>query len=261
MRIFNIKSTIMFVVIVWFFAAVASFWFAHFSDKNAFENAAQLGDMFGVVNALFSGLAFALLINSNRVQQEEMRLTKEELLGQKIALEAQVKNMATQGFERNFFELLQVHKQNLNDIGFRESHGGSAISQMLDHIFNFEGFLNLYSDSEDREVTTLRMIERYKAGYSDFEQYIGHYFRNLYLLIRYVDEQDGIDSYFYVRIVRAQLSKSEINLIFYNCLLEDNDKMKVYVEKYSLLKHLNVGGIRRFDLMEGYYSSQAYGII
>ena len=86
----KLRNLIGIVISIWFLVALSAFWFSWHSDKDAFTNAGQLGDMFGAVNALFSGLAFALLIQSNRMQQVEMRATKDELEGQKIAMQQQV---------------------------------------------------------------------------------------------------------------------------------------------------------------------------
>jgi hypothetical protein len=43
------------------------------------ENSGVLGDTFGIINALFSALAFALLIYSSMMQREELELQREEL--------------------------------------------------------------------------------------------------------------------------------------------------------------------------------------
>lgn len=43
------------------------------------ESAGELGDTFGIVNALFSSLAFALLIYTSLMQREELELQRKEL--------------------------------------------------------------------------------------------------------------------------------------------------------------------------------------
>ena len=44
---------------------------------------------------------------------------------------------------------------------------------------------------------------------------------------------------FYTNFVRAQLSSSELGLLFYNCLGGyGNEKFKPLVEKYALLKNM-----------------------
>jgi len=68
------------------------------------------GDMFGAVNALFTGLAFATLIYTAWMQREELGLQREELAatraelqGQKEQLQQQSKTFELQRFENTFF--------------------------------------------------------------------------------------------------------------------------------------------------------------
>jgi len=90
------------------------------------ENRGLFGDMFGGLNAVFSGLAFAGLIVTLLLQHKELKLQHEELAlqrkelvqtrevlnEQKGQLEAQNKTMMKQNFENTFFQLLRLH----NDI-------------------------------------------------------------------------------------------------------------------------------------------------
>ena len=55
--------------------------------------------MFGAVNALFSGLAFAFLIYTIWLQPEELRLQREELKMQREALELQADELKRQADE------------------------------------------------------------------------------------------------------------------------------------------------------------------
>lgn len=83
------------------------------------EDKGVIGDMFGSVNALFSGLAFATLIYTVHLQRKELELQREELAStrneikeQKEYLAAQNKVLETQNFENTFFQLLKL----LNEI-------------------------------------------------------------------------------------------------------------------------------------------------
>lgn len=62
------------IVLVW-----AGFWAGLRYAYGAVEDAAEFGDMFGGVNALFSGLAFAGVIIAILLQREELRLQRKEL--------------------------------------------------------------------------------------------------------------------------------------------------------------------------------------
>jgi hypothetical protein len=73
----------------------------------------QFGDMFGSVNALFSGLAFAFLIYTIWLQREELKLQREELKLQREALELQVVELKRQANELEKTSDLQAKTLNL----------------------------------------------------------------------------------------------------------------------------------------------------
>jgi len=63
------------IFIVWVIAGII-FWFVfNVSDKNGGE----FGDMFGVINALFSGLAFGVVIYAIFLQKEDLEISLKEL--------------------------------------------------------------------------------------------------------------------------------------------------------------------------------------
>ena len=67
----------------------------------------------------------------------------------------------------------------------------------------------------------------------------GFYFRNLYYLIKYIDDSKGIDKNHYSKLVRAQLSTPEIQLLMYNCLFKKGKGFKPLVTKYGILNGID----------------------
>lgn len=67
----------------------------------------------------------------------------------------------------------------------------------------------------------------------------GFYFRNLYYLIKYIDDSKDIDKNHYSKLVRAQLSTPEIQLLMYNCLFKKGKGFKPLVTKYGLLNGID----------------------
>jgi hypothetical protein len=63
-----------FVILIWLLSAII----IYFSVSNWGDRGA-IGDLFGAVNALFSGLAFAALIYTIILQREEIRLNRSEI--------------------------------------------------------------------------------------------------------------------------------------------------------------------------------------
>lgn len=62
-------------------------------NEFSIEKAGVLGDSFGLLTSLFSGLAFAGLIITIVMQKDELAMQREELKLQRSALEAQVKEL------------------------------------------------------------------------------------------------------------------------------------------------------------------------
>ena len=94
----SLPTVIAVVVIVWVAFGIAVYF--TFPDQ---ETRGQFGDMFGAVNALFSALAFAILIHTLWLQREDLDIqrqelqdTREELKGQRKALETQSAHAAGQ---------------------------------------------------------------------------------------------------------------------------------------------------------------------
>ena len=82
------------------------------------ENAGIFGDMFGSVNALFSGFAFlgviyAIVLQRDelRLQREELEQTRKELEGQKIQLQEQNKRSREQTAASILFELTKIYSE------------------------------------------------------------------------------------------------------------------------------------------------------
>ena len=91
-------------------------------------------------------------------------------------------------------------------------------------------------------TTDLTAIDAsYTKFYTRFGSIIGHYFRTLYNLIKFIHKSglEKTDKKFYTNLVRAQLSQHELALLFYNCLSHyGNDRFLPLVKEYELMKHL-----------------------
>ncbi|HHR6502532.1 TPA: putative phage abortive infection protein [Providencia alcalifaciens] len=130
-------------------------------------------------------------------------------------------------FESTFSLLLSQHNQALKEI---KSSSDYAIftNEILD------GLKSL--DSQN------------KLMHNKYDYFYGSYFRILYHLIKYIDEQGGKTccsnkkKKIYTSLVRAHLDNELIFLLAINCAhgSEENqyDKYKKLIEKYALLEHL-----------------------
>jgi hypothetical protein len=99
------------------------------------------GDSFGAVNALVSALAFAGMIVAFVLQRYELRLQRKELRDsrgemrrQTLQFKIQNDNLELQRFENTFFHMLELHKQNLQEINVQGIKGREVFNKLLDQL-------------------------------------------------------------------------------------------------------------------------------
>ena len=221
-----------------------------------------VGDMFGVGNAIFSALAFAGVILAiylqNKelwLQRQELELTRKEVKGQREQLQSQAETLKKQTLENTFFELLRFHQEILQALRYKRTEGRRAISYMAGE------FRNEYNSSEHMESEGERIRAVYKEFHQIFQSHVGHYFRNLYQILRFINDSLAAaeDKKLYGRLVRAQLSSDELFLLFYNCLSEVGvKKFKPLVEEFAMLQHIPRESLMFLEHM-GLYDQRAFG--
>ena len=75
------------------------------------EMKGQFGDMFGAVNALFTGLAFSGVIVTIILQSKELKLQRDELIETRKEFKQQNRTLTYQRFENTFFNLVQQYNR------------------------------------------------------------------------------------------------------------------------------------------------------
>ena len=112
-------------------------------------------------------------------------------------------------------------------------------------------FTQFYDDFQ-REYTVQRKANHEwghrvlcETAYERFVKYrqthVGHYFRTLFNIIKFIATSDVGNKRIYINLARAQLSSSELNLLFYNCLSKyGNEKFKPFVEQFGLLENMTI---------------------
>lgn len=244
------------------------------------------GDMFGAVNALFSGLAFAGLIVTLLYQKEELKLqreelaqTREELKGQREEFEEQNKTMKRQRFENTFFNMLSLQQEIVANLSYEyyvnpntcpsnippeqfygmspksQLHGRDVFEGMYKRaIIDYQG--KRYADGV---CNILRSFGHLAYSNIKATTRFDHCFRHLYRIYKYVDTSDLIteeERYDYACIIRSQLSDYELVMLFYNCLTTNGrEKFKPLIEKYTIFNNL------RTELLANNQDANAYSAI
>lgn len=240
------------------------------------------GDMFGAINALFSGLAFLGIIIAIMLQKRELSLQRQELEdtrrvmeGQRHQLQAQNETLRRQQFENTFFQLLRLHNDLVSAIDISEYFSvqeTNNITRIEERVIKrgrdcfkifYEDLQTFYREVKDKNSDVHEMEHINSAYLRMFEIHqadMGHYFRNLYNIIKFIRNSSVNDRKLYTNLVRAQLSSYEHVLLFYNCLSElGHEKFNPLIEEYALLKNMP----RKLLLTEDHaklYHARAYGL-
>ena len=244
------------VAIIGVLAAWGLSWWLINKNIDCSTERGTFGDMFGAVNALFSGLAFAGLIvtllyqkEELKLQREELKETRNELNAQKLEFQEQNKTMKRQRFENTFFNMLSLQQEIVANLSYENPQKGTIFSRANTYQKRnvFDG---LYTDAYIIYKDKLchgGIKDKLRNGYLEYSSirglsFLDHYFRHLYRIYKYVDSSDLIadeERYNYACIIRSQLSDYELVMLFYNCLTENGrEKFKPLIEKYTTFNNL-----------------------
>jgi hypothetical protein len=235
------------------------------------EKWGQTGDFFGgLLNPFFTflGLLFVgITIRQNqqalKQSETELQLSRKELRKSSEALQAQVKTIERQRFENTFFQLLAMFNEIIEGLdwsytsvnGVKELKGRRVLEKLY-----IDSFLS--DVSKKLTIEEIAKINLFYKKFSDGNGYkFSSYFRTLYSILDFVDKSDFtlLEKQFYSNLLRAKLSKYELGLLFYVCLVTSEYKyanLSVLVEKYNLLEYLEDSSIvpAHRELMERNHS-------
>ncbi len=222
--------------------------------------APHVGDnKFDPLNTLFSGLAFwgviyAILLQRNELalQRKELELTRQELRGQKEQLESQNITLKQQRFENTFFSLVNLFNSIVASMEVKTDTGTSRPVTFKGR----ECFIPLYNDlqreysGQENQTPNGTPLQLCVTAYDRFADYrqeaVGHYFRAFYNIVKFIEKSPIEDKQTYINILRAQLSSSELYLLYYNCLSKyGSKKFKPYVEQFGLLENMTIANLIR----------------
>ncbi|MHA6160304.1 putative phage abortive infection protein [Pseudomonas sichuanensis] len=248
----------------------------------------QIGDFVGgILNPLLSFAALIAVIYSLRAQSKELALARDDARENHRIQAQQSLIFERQNFESVFFRLLDVHARLASDlkITLTEADGiGRQINKAYQGLAAFSKIETKYFPEIYDGMSSNRLNLRFEinSGYMHQNHHgeLAHYFRNLYQILKHVDGfgmdtlrmskpnsranlRAWIENYVsqrkYANMLRAQLSSSELRVIFLNCISSKGEGLKYYVERFSLLKHMDIELFRNYqDVLDGLYEGLAF---
>lgn len=241
----------------WFFGIVFILWIlAWVLTQNLLpdnEQRSSFGDMFGSVNALFSGLALAGIIFTILLQKEELGLQRKELKDTRHEFEIQNETLKKQRFENTFFQMLNLqndiasryYSNKTNEDRFALAYDKFCMirdQETLDNRRQIHG--KSFEEISDIDIAEKILIKSSKKIFDDLNHHLSNYSQNLIHCFKLIYDTDLINSdekTFYASIIKAQLSDRQLKMIFLYSIIPNNSKtgLLMYIKKYNVFENLD----------------------
>ena len=265
-----------------FFAVLAGVGAASFYGyvycNNKFETLGTWGDFVGgTLNPILTFATFIGLLYTIHLQQRELRLTRKELSltrqefeRSSNALEAQNLTTKQQRFENTLFSMIEMLNQIVNAMDVEHGEKRKTGRDCFSHFYNYlhGAYFNLswINNPNDKKMTIVdhlgdnkfvtsnvhdsqRANDAYNHFYEKYQSDLGHYFRVLYNIFRYIDKSDFAND-IYAKILRAQLSNQELLIIFYNNATDRGKAFAALAERFKLYDNMDTERLLRREHIE-----------
>jgi Putative phage abortive infection protein len=233
--------------------AVGSFIAYGYFYPQTFKDLGTWGDFVGgTLNPILTFLTVIGLLVTIHLQQRELRLTRKELAKSSNALEAQNLTTKQQRFENTLFSMIEMLNQIVNamDVG-----DGDKRKTGRDCFTDFYHTLHYYYSQGNRFIINGELVvieetgdsiavQSYDRFYKKHQSDLGHYFRLLYNIFRYIDQSEFADG-LYAKILRAQLSNQELLIIFYNNATDRGKAFAALAERFELYANMDTERLLR----------------
>lgn len=241
--------------------AFVAFIFLVFIDLFAllfnWQRLGTFGDFLGgVANPIFSFITFLCLVMTIVMQRKELKLSRDELELTRREYSETKNVIRKQSIESTFYSGINLHHEivkNLQlDLG-NFSIQNSWLSERDRINLNetstgrecFSTLINIlsYHDPDEDEL-----IRRYKIINNEKNEWFGHYFRNLYRIMKIIDDLPEPFSLSekkeYCHTLRAQLSANELAVLMLNSYkgVCDRGEFQGLLSRYEMLEHLPLSG-------------------
>ncbi|PTQ86800.1 putative phage abortive infection protein [Agitococcus lubricus] len=235
------------------------------SPKNVIdtENKVDLGpfgDFFGgMLNPIFTFLTFFGIVITIVMQRVELKLTRDEYSKTNQEIKRQT-------IENQFFNLIDLHNKICAELLLPAKNISQEVLMGKSSITNNKKIYDIYQNTHKDQyigrqvfselydilrfsdsgmnVSVKVFIGRYKKIQNSHNYIFGHYFRNLFQILKFIAEMelDEEKKYKYAKIIRAQMSTMELAILLINCTenMVDKGEFRNLLVKFSFLKHLGL---------------------
>ncbi|MGJ8555611.1 MAG: putative phage abortive infection protein [Sulfitobacter geojensis] len=204
-----------------------------------------LNGMGDALAGVFGSLAFFAAAVAVALQSVELR-------AQRVEFEKMNGSMLTQQFETAFFELIRTHSEIVAQIDINRKGGGEKIAEGRDcFVLFYREFNKSYRAKLAKHDERIALYFAYKDFWNKRGSELGHYYRFLFNSFRMISnaKTSGQFREHHAKLLRSQLSDTELLLLYYNCLSLHGKDFVTYAVEFELfdnlptLKLLNQGHI------------------
>lgn len=169
--------------------------------------------------------------------------------------------MENQRFNELFFHLLSLYREVMKSLSCRRTtlSFSESISARYEMDKDYSGvkFFEFWRDVKVLSVSLHKgflairseVLHNYGWFYAEHRNSLGAYYRIIYRILDLVDNSRIAveEKVRYSKILRAQLSESELLMMYYNSISDNRRKLGNYLWKYNILKHLPALEIRELS--------------
>ena len=219
-------------------------------EQISLERLAAFGSYLqGAVTSLWSLAALLFIYVAYLGQKQQFFQQDVQLAYQREQFAIQQDSITSQNFESSFFQLLTLHHEIVSQVLVKDSgieYRGEGCFEQLHRI--------LMRDYMGGHLTNLQLATReqvaevYLHFYEHYRGPLGHYFRTLYHIFKFVHGGNIAEKKRYSSLARAQLSQYELALLCYHGITpippETTNNFKKLIVEFELLDNLDEGLLR-----------------
>lgn len=241
-------------IILFLWGRLATFNFSDSIQENVFGTFGDfIGGFLGTFVALYSVYLLVKTLQNQIVTNESVIQTNDSVIetNKKLLNQTQL-----QIFDSRFSTLLDLYKDAIDSYINNENQKGRAVFENIVDDFKNTGLTN----KTEYKRRSIGAVSEYVRLYVSHRQNLSIHLRMLYLLTKLTAEEKIHEQYrvSYAKSIRGQLSENELLIIRYNCLSQYGKKMRTYVNKFNLIKHLPIMSLLEFTRWRNIIVDESY---
>lgn len=205
-----------------------------------------IGGVVGTIVAFYSAFLLVKTLQSQENVNQSVIETNNQI---SIASGKELYNTLLEVFNNKFERFMTCYQKAIDNYVIEKNDELLTGRKAFEKIAS-EFICNDFTNNNDYLRRTQSAISEYMDFYSNNRLYLAVHFRMLYLLTSLVSTSglETNDKVLYAKLIRGQLSESEMTMLRYNCHSEYGVKMQKYCNEFNLIKHLPVMQLLEFKM-------------